>query len=460
MRPTFRTGRFSFSTPTVGPRLRVRRRPAESTHVSATTPIIAYVTARFPSISETFVLYEMLEIERLGARVELFPLVRQRLSVQHVDGDELVERAHFASPISWQVLTAQLYWLTRRPLAYVRAWWRALRGNLRSPRFLSRAIVATPQAAAFARVMEREGVQHIHAHWAHHATLAAYVAHQLTSIPFSFTGHANDIFVDQTMLAEKIRSASFMVTISDFNWHFLRDLYGDELASKIHVVRCGVDSEAFRPREPDGTTSPVDERAPFDIVCVGRLHEKKGHVYLVDAVARLRERGVSLRCHLVGEGDQRPRLEARIRELDLEDEVEVLGRQPQDRVIDLLATADVMVLPSVHTPSGRKEGIPVALMEAMASGLPVVATDLSGIPELVEPEKTGLLVPERDPAALADAIQRLVDDPGLRRRLATAGRAKVAREFDRHRNVRRLYDLMWNRPEASRALGGQPLRST
>jgi glycosyltransferase involved in cell wall biosynthesis len=178
------------------------------------------------------------------------------------------------------------------------------------------------------------------------------------------------------------------------------------------------------------------------VVCVASLQDYKGHPYLIDACARLLNSGIDLRCTCVGEGEDRPRLEAQIRELGVEGRVVLAGAQPRQRVAELLAEADAFVLPSVVTASGKMEGVPVALMEALAVETPVVATDISGVSEIVEDGVTGHLVPQRDPEALAGALRRLHDDPAEGARLARAGRARVLQEFDLDRNVGRLHELL------------------
>jgi colanic acid/amylovoran biosynthesis glycosyltransferase len=410
---------------------------------SRTPKTVAYLMSRFPKISETFILYEILELERLGLRVEVFPLIREPEQTVHAEARPIVERAHYSTFFSLPVLLAQAYWLSKRPIAYLRAWWGALRGNLDTPGFLARTLVLVPQAALFARRMQELGVEHLHAHYATHPTLTAYVVQQLTGLPYSFTAHAHDIYLERPMLDEKIRRAAFVVTISQYNRELLRRLYGDEAAEKTVVIHCGVDPAIFQPQP---------ERAPeqqFTLVCVASLEDYKGHPYLIEACAQLKARGVDFRCLLIGQGEDRPQIEAQIERLKLQTQVQVLGPQPRDKVSAYVAAADVMVLPSIVTSYGKQEGIPVALMEALASAKPVVATAISGIPELIEHERSGLLVPERDATALAEALLRLHDDPELGRRLGEAGRATVLREFNLKHNTALLHRLLlqnWSDP--------------
>jgi glycosyltransferase involved in cell wall biosynthesis len=392
---------------------------------------IAYLMSRFPKISETFILYEIVAMEELGLDVEIFPLLREREPLQHREAERLAARAHDIPLASRAVLRAQLHWLRRRPFTYLAAWGAALRGNIGSPRFFLRALAVVPLAATFAQRMEAAGVTHIHAHWATHPALAAYVASRLTRIPYSFTAHAHDIYVDRPMLEEKIRRSAFVVTISDFNRHFLEHHYGRLAEERIIVVHCGTDTSLF---QPPSMRAP----GPWTIVCVASLQPQKGQTYLVEACRRLAGEGIQLRCLLVGDGETRPMLEAQIRDAGLEGRVELMGQQPRHRVIELLGWADAVAQPSIVLGSGKMEGIPVALIEALAMERPVVATAISGVGELVEHEVTGLLVAPANPTELTDALRRLYAEPELGVMLGRAGRRRVVEDFDLYRSARQL----------------------
>jgi glycosyltransferase involved in cell wall biosynthesis len=399
---------------------------------------VAYLMSRFPKLSETFVLYEMLELERLGVRVEVFPLVREREVTLQPGAEDIVARAHDLRLGSRTVMAAQWHWLRRRPRRYLATWGRAILGNARSPKFLARTLAVVPLGAAFALRIEALDVDHVHAHWATHPALAAWVIGRLTGRTYSFTAHAHDIYVERPMLDEKLRGAAFAVTISEYNLRLLTGWYG-RVADRVEVIHCGVDAAVFRPRagaEPVGFRSR--EHEPYEVLSIATLQPQKGHAVLIAAARLLVERGVPVRVRMVGEGEERPALEAAIAEVGLADQVLLLGRQPRDRIAELLGEADVVVQPSIVLPSGKTEGIPVALMEALASGVPVVATSVSGVPELVEDGVTGRLVPPGDADALADALIDLQRDPALAARLAAAGRARVLSSFDLRTNTRHL----------------------
>ncbi|KPV54241.1 colanic acid biosynthesis glycosyl transferase [Kouleothrix aurantiaca] len=392
--------------------------------------------SRFPKLSETFVLYEMLALQQQGVDVEVFPLINERAKVVHAEAKPFVERAHYLPVLSLPILKANLHFLRKKPAAYLRVWLEVLRGTFGSMNYMVGGLGIIPKAAKFAYDMQRMGVRHVHAHFANHPAVAALVINRLTGIPFSFTAHAHDIYVDQHMLKEKVQAAKFVVAISEYNKALITRHAGEAMRDKIKVVHCGVDTSLFQPRQ-----KPASDGL-FTIVCVGSLEEKKGQTYLVEACRLLKQRGLRFVCHLIGDGQNRADLEEQVRRDNLGDVVKLAGGIPRAEVLKMLAKADVVALPSIRTKSGKMEGIPVALMEPLACEVPVVSTQTSGIPELVEDGVTGLLVPPENPAALADALQRLANDPELGQRMGRAGREKVLREFDLNDNAATLVQLM------------------
>ena len=393
---------------------------------------VAYVMSRFPRLTETFVLGEMLAVEEQGVEVELFPLLRERSGIVHPEAQALVRRARYLPFLSLPILRSQLHLLRHERRAYLGALAALLRGTWGSPNFFLGALGIFPKAAHAARLMRAGGVDHVHCHFSNHPAAAGFVVHRLTGLPFSFTAHGFDLHVDRHMLCEKIAAAAFVVPISDYNRRLMVEECGRSAEEKAVVIHCGVDTDFFRPRE----SAPA--QPPFSLVCVGTLHEVKGQGVLVEACRLLVQEGVDLTCTLVGDGRDRAALTRAVAEAGLEDRVRLAGLLPRADVAALLRSAHAVVAPSVPTAEGKREGIPVVLMEAMASGVPVVASGISGIPELVDDGVSGLLVPPRDPPALALALRRLYDDAELRERLARAGREKVEREFDVRANAAKL----------------------
>ena len=393
---------------------------------------VAYVMSRFPRLSETFVLYEILAVEDIGIDVELYPLIRERADVVHPEALELCKRARFQPFFSAAVLRSQLHFLRRSPRRYLGTLRDLLAGTWGSLNFFAGAVAIYPKVAHTARLMQADGIDHVHCHFANHPAAAGFVIHRLTGIPFSFTAHGSDLHVDRHMLGEKLAEAAFAVPISRYNRDLMIEECGEGVRGKLVVIHCGVDTRVFRP------VARKAEDGRFTVLSVGTLHEVKGQKDLVEACRLLQEDGVDVVCKLVGDGPDRKALSRQIAAAGLEGRVILLGRRDRSEIAGLLQGADVLAAPSAPTKRGKREGIPIVLMEAMASGVPVVASRISGIPELVEDGVSGLLVPPRDPRSLADALARLHADSSLREALAPAGRAKVEAEFDVRQNAAEL----------------------
>ena len=406
---------------------------AETNDVPVGSLPIGYVTSRFPVLTETFVLFEVLALERRFA-VHFFPLLRERVDVVHAEAAELGKRVQHLPFLSVPILRSQLHYLRRSPGVYCRALWDVLKGTFGSSNFFFGALGIFPKSVHAARLMEAAGVRHVHCAWATHPAVTGFVIRRLVGIPFSFTAHGSDLHVDRTMLCEKLSEAAFAVAISGFNRNVIGDECGPARLEKVEVIHVGVDTDVFRPRE--GEQPP----GGFRILCVGRLDEGKGQTHLIEAGRRLADEGVDFVMEIVGEGDRRERLERQIEESGLGDRVAIDGAHPRAEIAERMRAMDVIVAPSVPIGNGKKEGIPVVLMEAMSCGLPVVASDLAGIAELVENERTGFLVAPGDPDAIAAALRRLAHDTGLRSELGRAGREKVVREFNTDRNTAALGD--------------------
>jgi colanic acid/amylovoran biosynthesis glycosyltransferase len=385
---------------------------------------VGYVLKRYPRLSETFIVQEILAREAAGEDIVIASL-RQA-------GDTRFHAAiaDIRAPVTW---VPELH-------DHACGLWDALAvANRELPRLRSvlPELLAMPapdaaQALEVARWAVRHGVTHLHAHFATMATAVARAASLLTGIPYSFTAHAKDIFhadVDSAALRTKLHDAHHVVTVSEYNAAWLHERF-ETAAARVHRVYNGVDSEALP------WTNPAD-RIP-GVAFVGRLVEKKGVPDLVDAVAVLRERGEPVPLQLVGTGPFETVLREQVRRLDLDHLVRFHGPLPQAEVATLISHAAVLAAPCVHAADGDRDGLPTVLLEAMALGTPCVSTPVTGIPEAVEHGVTGLLVPERDAFALADAIATLVQDAALRVRLAVAARRRVEEVFDRRTQATEL----------------------
>lgn len=400
--------------------------------VSGSPPVVLYVVSRFPALTETFVANEWLALsERF--RMRLVALRRSREAPVHHETRRMMPHVRSLGAPRPGIVTAHFAWLVRRPRTYLSVLATVLRGALLiSGLDGAKEGVVFLQAATLARTATREGVDHVHAHFASHPATAAWIVHRLTGIPFSFTAHANDLFVAPSLLDRKAADARFVIAISEYNRRVLLERCPS--ARRLEVVHCGVDSESYHWRG-------LDDRDPNRAVCVASLSPKKGHAQLIDALALLAERRPGIVLDLVGDGPERARILRRAHDRGVAERVRLLGARSSEEVQATLAEARVFALPSVRLPSGRMEGIPVALMEAMARGVPVVASRLSGIPELVQDGVTGLLVEPGDPYALAAAMARVLEDDTLAAELALRARELVERSFNLEREAGRLGDL-------------------
>lgn len=398
---------------------------------------IAYVMSRFPHLPETFILREMNELERQGWSIALYPLVRQEQAVIHEEARPWLDRIRYDGFLSGRVLSGNGQAVMRQPGPYLHLWGKMVSENKSNLNLLLRALVLFPKAVVAAATMQAEGITHIHTHYATHPALFAWIIHHLTGITYSVTVHAHDIFVRKAMLATKLRSASFVASISEYNREHLVQEIGSWIRDKTHIVHCGITPTQYHPR-----TAPACPGEPLDILNVGSLQPYKGQRYLIEACALLREQRIPFRCRIVGSGEERQAILALIERLNLADQVTLLGPLPQEKVAALLPTANCYVQSSIVTPTGKMEGIPVALMEALACRLPVVATNLSGVPELVRHGVTGYLVPPADAVALARALQNVYALPEESFTFAKAGHEWVVEQFNLQKNVGRLADLL------------------
>lgn len=395
---------------------------------------VLYVVSQFPTFSETFIAREIRELVRLGVDVRIVSLKR-------------------APDAPVQSVAAALLDRVIYPASFLRTSVRAAAAALRHPRrtfadlgdiaweFRARPVDLAKNAIVWWRTqgmlpaIAAFGPDHVHAHYATYPSTAALFIADARGIPFSFTSHAGDVFGPPHLLARKLRTAAFSVTISQFNRRVLADRHVSDRVGDMQVIRCGVPLGEF-PFKPDG-------RLAGHIVGVGRLDVFKGWHVLIEAGAMLAARGVAFTCDIISDGPLRAVLEQQIRRRGLHGRIRLLGALTQERMREHLYRASLFVLPCVPTTTRDvMDGIPVALMEAMASGTPVVSTTLSGIPELIEDGVSGLLAPPGDAGALARCIERVLTDHEYARTLAAHARARVEADFNGEREASKLHALL------------------
>jgi len=400
------------------PELMRRTRPDGS----ATPVKVGYVLKMYPRFSETFIVTELIQMQRLGVDLEIFSLRPP------ADGRFHASLAELRAPVSYLQhlgLRAGDVWQTLREAS-------AVLGDLGEhlDELLRVELRDAVHAIQIARSARERGITHLHAHFATVSAVVARLAARLAGISYSVTAHAKDIFhedVDPEQLRRIIADASSVITVSDFNLDHLRATFGSD-AEHVRRVYNGINLDEFRYNEPS-------DRPPV-IAAVGRLVEKKGFGDLIAAAARLRDAGRSFRVDLIGVGQLEAELVAQIDRLGLDDHIRMLGGLPQSEVVRIVGGAAAFAAPCVVGADGNRDGLPTVLLEAMALGTPCVATPVTGIPEVLVDGVTGLLVPDRDPTALADALALLLDDVDLRTSVAKAARDLVETEFDTTRQAR------------------------
>lgn len=402
---------------------------------------IGYVVGSYPSVSQAFVLREMIQLEAMGVGLVVFAIRKPPTSsVLHPETQKLQGRVIYLAIGSnvaraARTLLAHLSCFLRSPLAYSRALWFVVRRKLT-------LVASFVHAGVVAEATVRNGIAHLHAHFAGDSTSVALIASLMSGVPYTFTVHARDIFIPDQFLTDKIEFAQGVIAISAYNRRHLAGILNDEfrwLLGKVHVIPLGVRCEDYiglRMRDRDNELHEIPV-----LLTVARLVEKKGHRHVIEALAILVERDLPVRWIIVGDGPEEAGLLERIRAEGLLNLVEFVGAANSAEVQRLLSVSDLFVLPCIATSEGDMDGIPVSLMEAMAAGVPVISTPISGIPELIENQISGLLVEPGDGSALADAIQLMVEDADLRKRISTAAGNRITERFQLATNVSELKEL-------------------
>jgi colanic acid/amylovoran biosynthesis glycosyltransferase len=372
---------------------------------------LGYLFERFPAFTQTFCARELAELYRQGTSPPVFSIRRPaEAGPTNIPLDGI--------PVFYLPDSNSLEFKIRTKLvpAPLKNLWSGS-GDIRDKtRFR--------EAAYLGRKLKKAQVSHLHVHFAGLASRTAWWIKRLFGITYSFTGHANDIFCpkpDQRVgLGNLIAEASFVVVVSDFGANWLRRGF-PEFAQKIHRVHNGLDLSVFK--------AAVPSTRPLRLLSVGRLIEKKGFQFLVEACRLLRSSGSRFVCQIVGEGPEHDRLQGLIEGYQLSDMVQLMGPLPQTKIVEILAQSSIFVFPAIHDSSGDTDNLPTVLIEAMASSLPIVATEVAGIPEIVQHNGNGILVPEKDPIRLAEAIRVMASDKTLLDRFGKASRRIAEEKF-------------------------------
>ncbi len=389
--------------------------------MSPPEPHIGYVVKRYPRYSETFIVNEILSHERAGSKIDIFALrppndthfqdiiAKVKAPVHYLPYNKLKAE-------TWVSMMAK--WVKELPSLK-----HYLASNLQhGPRELM-------QAAYLADQVQTLGITHLHAHFATYPAEVTRLAALFAGVTYSFTAHAVDIFHEITRtedLREKFSDAAFSVTVSDYNINYLHNRLG-KISSTIHRIYNGMDLAQFKWHSP--------LQRPPEIITVGRMVEKKGFRYLIDACELLKQKGVEFRCRMIGMGELSESLAQQVIDKNLQDVVELTGPVPQNEVREAIKSAAVFAAPCIVADDGNRDGLPTVILESMALGTPCVSTDVTGIPEVIKHQQTGYQVPQHDAESLASALEVLLKDGQLREKLSRQARQLIEENFDVDRNT-------------------------
>jgi glycosyltransferase involved in cell wall biosynthesis len=394
---------------------------------------IAYIIGRFPHLNTTFIDREIVEAKKQGLNLALLSIRPFEPFEMRPEIRNLYKETIYLLPVPLlKFIISHLYFFMVRPWSYISTFFYLM--TRRHPDFKSRikTILHFGGGVWAAKLLRAEDVDHIHAHFADRAAVVAMVASRLLKLPYSLTAHAVDIYVSPVMLHEKMANAEFVTTCTAYNKAYMERLTG----YPVELIYHGLDLTTL--------PSPSQRKhnySPCLILSVGQLKEKKGFPYLIKACRLLKDEGRNVTCEIIGEGPYREELERLITKLNLNNVVMLRGSLPHKEVLAKYPEAAVFVLSCIMAKNGDRDGIPNVLLEAMVNHIPVISTNLSGIPEVVENGTTGLLVPPGDEKALAEAIASLLDNDELNERLGRQGCQKVEEKFNVNKNVKALINL-------------------
>ena len=409
---------------------------------------LAVVISLF-TYQSTFIARELCELARRGTGLVIYSLRQPadddyRWLRENIPGARLSYTPYL---LSADILGAVVHFTRHQPGELLSIFLGVLRRCVLHPRVLLKTLAALPKSLAIARDVSLGDAERVHAHWATVAATAGWVVSRLTGLPFSFTAHAWDIYCDDALHPQKLAHADLAVVCNDYGRRILLERNGQQFGPKVRLLYHGLDLDHYRP-------GAAGQQGGRTILAVGRLTEQKGFHHLIEACRLLRDRSVEFRCCIVGgDGEVAQRIHSAVRDAALSDHVELVGFQRPEAIIPLYQRAAMLAAPTVVARRGETDGLPNVVLEAMACGLPVVGTNAAGIPEAVEEGRTGLLVPPDDPPALADALQRLLEDDELRRQLGATAREEALRRFNVRDNVAALHMLLLGERFPARTVG-------
>lgn len=395
---------------------------------------VAYITAKIPFGSqETFILTEILELQKSGMDIVILPRDKGK-HVLHKNAESLLP---YTLNIPWfdhKIALNALRLIIVKPLIFIKLIYKTV-FKARNLKIGLKNLVILPKSLYVSNILRKKSISHIHAHWASTTATMAYIISEVTGIPWSFTAHRWDIS-ENNILKEKCKTASFVRAISKDGQKEINDIVNNiSISTKTLVIHMGINI-------PNNNAYNNPASRTFTILCPANLVTIKGHKYLFEACYILSKKDFNIKCLIAGDGPLEEELKKLTIKLNIQEYIEFLGRLPHDMILELYSKSliDAVVLPSIVTDDGEKEGIPVALMEAMSYGVPVVSTNTGGIVELIDGE-CGVLIEQKDSTAIARAIEKLIIDKAYYESLCKKGREKVLKDFNISETSSRLSGL-------------------
>lgn len=395
---------------------------------------LAYITAQAPwGEAETFIISEMLSVKKNDIKLIIIPRTPPK-KVFHKEAESLLSNAIWLPLVNFKIIIICIYYF----LTTLHSWkiLFSIFQYSRNWNIKIKNLAVFPKGLYVARLLQKERVKHIHVHWGSTTATMAYIASQISNIPWSLTLHRWDI-KENNILREKIRLVKFARCISEHGKNELLEIIGEGYKEKIKVIHVGV-------KVSSNLQETSENKKLFTIVTPANLVEVKGHKYLIKACSILLKKGIkNFQCIFYGRGPLKIRLENLIKERKLTDYIKMPGVIPHEKLMEMYKNQeiDVIILPSITTNKGEHEGIPVSLMEAMSYGIPVVSTHTGGIPELLS-DGAGTMVEEKNSEQLADALEKLIRDKELATETGRRGYCKVDEEFNLNKNVEVLLEMM------------------
>lgn len=380
---------------------------------------IVYIIEKFPSPTEYFILNEILELQRRGIELDIIVLRKQK---QFFDIPALKELkcSLFYLPKIYLYLPFLIFF--NEPIAFIKSL-ALLFNDIRKQSLKTFRDYCI--SIYFASKLEKNQKFHFHAHFAFLAVDIASLLSKINKTKYSLTMHAQDIYTNEEKLRRVISDCSFLITCTEYNKKYLNEITFHEFENKIHRIYHGIDTSNWICKK----TKPL-ENSPTKILCIARLVEKKGLVYLLEAMHKLINEGLNIQCTIIGEGTLKEELANYIEDNNLEKYIVLLDFQPQDIVKYILLKSDIFVLPSIIAENGDRDGLPNVIVEAMTLGIPVISTGISAIPEMIENRHTGLLVKDKDANAIVSAVKELISDENLYSSIVENAKRKIKSELE------------------------------